>query len=230
MDQQTILVVDDEADILELVSFHLKRDGYDVVTAATGEEAIAIAREEPPDAILLDLMLPGVNGLDVCRVLKGDDDTASIPIVFLTARGEESDVVKGLELGGDDYITKPFSHRVVVARLRAVLRRAAGGGPGPQEEIVVEDVVIHPGRHEVVVAGQPVSLTQAEFSTLHHLARRPGWVSTRQQIVEAVHGRGYVVTDRSVDVMIVGLRKKLGEHGSMIETVRGVGYRLKGSG
>ncbi len=226
MANELILVVDDEEDILELVSYNLSRHGYKVDTLTTGEEALEIARKDPPDLIVLDLMLPGVDGLDVCRVLKNDKKTAHIPIVMLTAKGEEADVVTGLELGADDYITKPFSPRVLLARVRAVLRR----GMVPDDDAVplrVHELVIDPGRHEVTVNGKRVTLTYTEFRLLHFLARRPGWVFTRNQIIDAVHGSDYPVTDRSVDVQVAGLRKKLGDHGAYIETVRGVGYRFK---
>jgi two-component system alkaline phosphatase synthesis response regulator PhoP len=224
---ETILMVDDEEDIVELVAFNLKRERYAVVTATTGEEAMRLAREQRPHLIVLDLMLPGVDGLEVTRHLKADPGTRHIPIVMLTAKGEEADIVAGLELGADDYITKPFSPRVLVARVKAVLRRKT---KAPAEETGVvrtRDLVIHPGRREVLVDGEPVLLTFTEFGILAYLGRRPGWVFTRSQIVDAVRGEDYNVTDRSVDVQIAGLRKKLGHAGRYVETVRGVGYRFK---
>jgi two-component system phosphate regulon response regulator PhoB len=227
MPKERILVVDDERDILELVEYNLNKDGYQVSCVTTGEDALKAARGEVPDLIVLDLMLPGLDGLEVCRILKGDPKTSGIPIVMLTAKGEEADVVTGLELGADDYITKPFSPRILLARIRAVLRRKS---QKPKEEtsvIRVHDLVIHPGRHEVLIQGKPVELTLTEFRVLHYLARNPGWVFTRYQIVDAVRGSDYPVTDRSVDVQIVGLRRKLGPCGKYIETVRGVGYRFK---
>jgi two-component system alkaline phosphatase synthesis response regulator PhoP len=228
MAKQKILVVDDEEDILELLKFNLTREGYDVSSASTGEEALSVARaERSPDLILLDLMLPGIDGLDVARRLKGDPPTKKIPIIMLTAKGEESDIVTGLELGADDYITKPFSRKVLVARLRAVLRRKDEQPPDEKSLFRRHDLMIHPGRHEVLVNGKPVQLTMTEFGILSFLARRPGWVFTRSQIVDAVKGEDYFVTDRSVDVQIVGLRKKLGSASKWIETVRGVGYRFK---
>ena len=174
-------------------------------------------------------MLPGVDGFEVCNTLKRDPRTANVPVIMLTARGEEPDVVAGLELGADDYITKPFSPRVMLARVRAVLRRRT---KAPAEEAAVirlKDLAVHPGRHEVVVKGKRVDLTSTEFRILHLLARRPGWVFTRQQIIDAARGDEYPVTDRSVDVHIVGLRKKLGSLGERIDTVRGVGYRYQES-
>jgi two-component system alkaline phosphatase synthesis response regulator PhoP len=227
MAKQKILVVDDEEDILELLTFNLTKEGYDVSSASTGEEALSVARTESPDLILLDLMLPGMDGLEVARRIKGEPSTKNIPIVMLTAKGEESDIVTGMELGADDYITKPFSRKVLVARLRAVLRRKEEQPPDERSIFKRHDLVIHPGRHEVLVSGKEVQLTMTEFGILSFLARRPGWVFTRSQIVDAVKGEDYFVTDRSVDVQIVGLRKKLGSASRWIETVRGVGYRFK---
>jgi len=225
--QQTILVVDDEEDILELLEYNLTKDGFRVVRVSSGEAALDAAREGKPDLVVLDLMLPGLSGLEVCKGLKKDSLTAGVPIIMLTAKGEEADVVLGLELGADDYITKPFSPRVLVARVRAVLRRQKDVAGREDEPISIREIEIHPGRHEVNVAGKSVQLTYTEFRILYLLARRPGWVFTRYQIVEAVRGENYAVTDRAVDVQIVGLRKKLGGFGKYIETVRGVGYRFK---
>jgi two-component system phosphate regulon response regulator PhoB len=222
-----ILVVDDEEDILELVSYNLAKAGYRVTAVASGEEAIKSARSKSPDLVLLDLMLPGVDGLEVCNTLKRDPRTANIPIVMLTARGEEADIVSGLELGADDYVTKPFSPRVLLARIRAVLRRNTKAPAEEQAVIKLKDLVIHPGRHEVTARGKRIDLTSTEFRILHLLARRPGWVFTRQQIIDAARGEDYAVTDRSVDVHISGLRKKLGSLGEQVETVHGVGYRFK---
>ena len=227
MPREHILIVDDEEDILELVRYNLVRGGFDVTTVTTGEEAIKKAKSSIPDLVLLDLMLPGVDGLEVCNILKREAKTAHVPIVMLTAKGEEADIVVGLELGADDYITKPFSPRVLVARVKAVLRRKTKTPSDTTTVIKRKDLVIHPGRREVVVKGKTVSLTSTEFHILHYLARRPGWVFTRQQIIDAARGDEYPVTDRSVDVHIVGLRKKLGPLGTYIETVRGVGYRFK---
>jgi two-component system phosphate regulon response regulator PhoB len=227
MAKEHILVVDDEEDILELVRYNLVKEGYRVTTVASGEEALKSARSAQSDIILLDLMLPGVDGLEVCRLLKHDPKTQHIPIIMLSAKGEEADIVTGLELGAADYITKPFSPRVLVARLRAVLRRRATETASESAPLTIHELVIHPGRHEVLVLNQPVDLTVTEFRLLHMLARRPGWVFTRTQIVNGVHGDDYPVSDRSVDVQVVGLRKKLGVCGDYIETVRGVGYRFK---
>lgn len=229
MGKEHILVIEDEEDILAVVHYNLSRQGYRVSCAANGEEGLRSARLLRPDLILLDLMLPGMDGLSVCRELKRDAATEGVPVVMLTARGEESDIVTGLELGADDYLTKPFSPKVLIARLRAVLRRheretAPVEGEAP---LLLDGLTIHPGRNELLVDGVPVELTFTEFRVLYFLASRPGWVFTRYQIVNAVRGDDYAVTDRAVDVQIVGLRKKLGPRGARIETVRGVGYRFR---
>jgi two-component system phosphate regulon response regulator PhoB len=181
-----------------------------------------------PHLIILDLMLPGIDGLEVARRLKKDQGTEDIPIIMLTAKGEEADIVTGLELGADDYVTKPFSPRVLTARVKTVLRRKMEGpSPAIETPLKMGELEIHPGRHEVLVQGKPISLTFTEFAILKCLAQRPGWVFTRYQIVDAVHGQEYNVTERSVDVQVAGLRKKLGPYGNCIETVRGVGYRFR---
>jgi len=233
MVKRSVLVVEDEEDIRELVSYTLLKEGYQVTSVASGEEALAIATAQPPDLILLDLMLPGVDGLTVCQRLRGNPASAGVAIVMLTAKGEEPDIVTGLNVGANDYITKPFSRNVLTARVRAVLRniapRAEAGPPSPDSEAVIKvrNMVIHPGRHAVLVDGQPVDLSATEFRVLLVLARRPGWVFTREQILDAVHGDNYAITNRAVDVQILGLRRRLGTAGEAIETVRGVGYRLK---
>ena len=227
MPKERILVVDDEEDILELVRFNLAKDGYQVKAVASGEDGLREARASQPDLIVLDLMLPGLDGLEVCKNLKGDPKTKDIPVVMLTATGTEADVVTGLELGADDYVVKPFSPRVLIARVKAVLRRKKAHEHTEAEVVKIHEIVIHPGRHEVLADGNAIDLTFTEFRVLHFLASRPGWVFTRYQIVDAVRGGDHPVTDRSVDVQIVALRKKLGEYGKYIETVRGVGYRFK---
>lgn len=233
MIEQLVLIVEDEEDIRELVSYNLQQAGYQVAGVATGEAALAVVDSRRPDLVLLDLMLPGVDGLTVCKKLKDKPQTASIPIIMLTAKGEESDIVKGLNLGADDYVTKPFSPKVLIARVQAVLRRTRDAldeiaEDGDQDKsITVRDLTILLGRHEVLVSGKPVELTSTEFRVLSLLAGKPGWVFTRQQILDGVHGDNYAITDRAVDVQVVGLRKKLGTAGKYIETVRGVGYRFK---
>ncbi|HPA57659.1 MAG TPA: response regulator transcription factor [bacterium] len=227
MSRERILLVDDEEDILNLVKYNLERDGYKVETVTTGEAAVRAARENVPDLILLDLMLPGMDGFDVCRILKNDKNVMKTPIVMLTAKGEDSDIVAGLELGADDYITKPFSPRVLIARVKAVLRRDSKVKEGKSPLIKVDEMEIDTVRHRVAVSGESIDLTATEFDILVYLARRPGWVFTRSQIINGVKGDDYPVTDRSVDVQILNLRKKLGDAGVNIETVRGVGYRFK---
>jgi two-component system, OmpR family, alkaline phosphatase synthesis response regulator PhoP len=231
MAKESVLVVDDEREILELVKYNLAKDGYAVSCVSSGEDALAATRTKMPDIIILDLMLPGVDGLEVCRRLKSDPKTANIPIVMLTAKGGEADIVAGLELGAADYVTKPFSPRVLLARVKAVLRHGAGQSGDDAATVRIKDLVIHPGRHQVFVKDTPVELTATEFRILLFLAKRPGWVFTRQQIVDAAQGddvylNDRFVTDRSVDVHIVSLRRKLGCVSAYIETVRGVGYRL----
>ena len=227
MPNETVLVVEDEEDILELVRFNLSKEGYQVLCASSGEEGLKSARNKRPDLVLLDLMLPGMDGLSVCKQLKNDEKTHHIPVVMLTAKGEDADIVSGLELGADDYVTKPFSPRVLIARVRTIFRRKSVEPTKSTDVIQIHGLTIHPGRHEVVIDGSVVDLTVTEFGVLHFLARKPGWVFTRYQIVNAVKGEDYAVTDRSVDVQIVGLRRKLGDKGNLIETVRGVGYRFK---
>ncbi len=227
MAKEKILVVEDDTDIQELITYNLKKEGFQVKGVISGEEALASIEESIPNIVVLDLMLPGVDGLEVCRQLKRDPKTQEISIIMLTAKGEETDIVTGLELGADDYITKPFSPRVLLARLRAVMRRKTVNKTDEQSTLRIHDLIIHPGRHEVLVNERRVDLTPTEFRLLHLLARRPGWVYTRYQIVNALHGEDYPVTDRSVDVQCAGLRKKMGKAGKYIETVRGVGYRFQ---
>jgi len=227
MAKERILVVDDEEDILELVRFHLAREGYQLTLAATGEEALKKAKLETFDLVVLDLMLPGMDGLEVAKALKADARTKGVPVVMLTAKSEDADVVTGLEIGADDYIAKPFSPRVLTARVKAVLRRRSKAALDDTKIITIHELEIHPGRRAVLAGGKALELTYTEFQLLTVLARRPGWVFTRSQIVDSVRGSDYPVTDRSVDVQVVGLRKKLGAYGKYIETVRGVGYRFK---
>ena len=226
MPKETILIVDDEEDIRELLQFNLVKEGYDVILADTGERALELARNKNPHLIVLDLMLPGIDGLSVCKKLKNEPKTASIPIVMLTAKGEESDIVTGLEIGADDYVTKPFSPKVLIARIRKLLRNTILHAE-EKAAIKIHELSIDTARYEVLVKNKKVELTYTEFNILLALVRRPGLVLTRYQIVDAVRGSDYPVTDRAVDVQIVSLRKKLGSCGKYIETIRGVGYRFK---
>jgi two-component system phosphate regulon response regulator PhoB len=227
MSRQRILAVDDEEDILELVEYNLNREGYEVLRAATGEDALETALGELPDLILLDLMLPGINGLDLTKRLKADSRTEQTPIIMLTVKNSDLDIALGLELGADDYITKPFSPRVLTARVKAVLRRRAAPAPDREEVIKINDLVVRPGQHEISVEGHPVDLTATEFRLLHLLVSKRGWVFTRNQIIDAVRGTECAVTDRSVDAHVTTLRKKLGPCRKLIETVRGAGYRFR---
>jgi two-component system phosphate regulon response regulator PhoB len=225
--KENILVVDDEKDILELIDYNLSKNGYRVKTSTSGEDALELVKWNDYDLIILDLMLPGVDGLDLCKMIKADKQKAHIPIVMVTAKAEEADRVAGLEIGADHYVTKPFSPRELLAIVKATLRRKPV--KAEEEKPVIErgDLIIHTGRHEVTVNGKPVELTHLEFQILLTLAKKPGWVMTRYQIVDAARGDGVTVTDRSVDVHIVSLRKKLGSETEYIETVRGVGYKFK---
>lgn len=230
MSKETVFIVEDEEDIRELISYNLMKNGYDVKEYGDGESFIADLDNIEQGCILLDLMLPGIDGLEVCRKVKRIERLEKTPLIMVTARGEEADIVTGLELGADDYIVKPFSPRVLVARIRSVLRRAAEVTKietMKTDNIKVANVEIIPGRHEVFIEGEFLKLTASEFKALHFLMSHPGWVFTRNQIVEDVHGYDYPVTDRSIDVLIAGLRKKMGEAGNLIETVRGIGYRFK---
>jgi two-component system phosphate regulon response regulator PhoB len=228
--KQNILVVEDDEDILELILFNLKKEGAVVRAADSGEKALTMARTDPPDLILLDIMLPGLDGIEVCRQLKSEKTTRHIPVIMVTAKGEETDIVTGLEMGADDYMTKPFRPKELVARIRAVLRRTPRAAAAEDTRVVrIGDIEIHPGRREVRVKGKPVDLTYTEFEVLRFLSQRPGWVFTRYQLVDGIRGDNYPVTDRAVDVQIVGLRRKLGKAGDCVETVRGVGYRFKDS-
>jgi two-component system phosphate regulon response regulator PhoB len=232
MGKANILIVEDDEDIQQLVSYNLVKNGFHVTCAGTGEDGLLKLQAGGIDCILLDLMLPGISGLEVCRAIKKNDSCVDIPILILTAKGEEDDVVSGLECGADDYVTKPFSPKVLIARVKALLRRraeqSADAPPAEKmEKIIIRGLEIHPGRHEVMLDGNPLQLTMTEYGVLLLLAGKPGWVYTRQQIIDAVRGYDFLITPRAIDVQIFGLRKKMGEAGASIETVRGVGYRFK---
>ena len=226
MARENILIVEDEEDIAELLEYNLQRLDYVPTSVGTGEDGLQAARDSRPDLVLLDLMLPGLSGLDVCRRLKADPVTATIPIIMLTAKGEEEDIIAGFDAGADDYVTKPFRPKVLLARVKAVLRRGAAERRSEDDPIERGILHIHPGRFEVAVKGAPVELTRTEFRILSFLASRPGWVFTRGQIVKAVHGDDYPVTGRAVDVQVAALRRKLGAGGRMVQTVRGIGYKM----
>ena len=230
MNRETILLVEDEHDIQELLKFHLEREHIAVETADTGEDALqALKSKGGISLVLLDLMLPGINGLEVCRQLKAQPETRDIPIIMLTAKDNEADIVSGLEMGAADYVTKPFSPRVLIARIHAVLRRPVPAFPDTENSPVIKTgpLTIDPARHKVLVKDKDVPLTYTEFRILSLLAGNPGYAFTRHQIVDQVRGESYAVTERIVDVQMVSLRKKLGKLGDWIETVRGVGYRFK---
>jgi len=222
-----VLVVEDDDSLRHLIFDSLDREGFALSLAATGEEALALAQDETPDVILLDLMLPGIDGFEVCRRLRAEPMLRDISVLILTALDGESDVVAGLEVGADDYLTKPFSPRILVARIRAALRRRSPlQSAGKPSSLTVAGIALDRDRHEVLFEDQRIDLTVTEFEILWLLASDPGRVFTRARIVEATRGVDSGVTERSVDVRLVGLRRKLGPAAGCIETVRGVGYRL----
>ncbi|MBL7004433.1 MAG: response regulator [Gammaproteobacteria bacterium] len=222
----TILVIEDEDDLRDIILYNLKNESYNTLDTDSGELGLKLAKEHLPDLILLDLMLPKINGLDVCKQLKTDKSTQHIPIIMVSAKGEESDIIIGLELGAEDYVPKPFSPRVLLARIRAVLRRSFS--PSKEQALInIDGLSIDVRKHSIHVDGQEISLTKSEFSILQFLVNNRGWVFTRFQIVNAIRGERYVVTERAVDVQVVGLRKKINPYGDLIETVRGIGYKFK---
>lgn len=228
MSKEKILIVDDERDIMELIKYHLEREGFNAIYSYNGEDALQRARRESPDLVILDLMLPGLDGLEVCRLLKRGSETRHIPIIMLTAKTGETDIVVGLELGADDYVTKPFSPRELIARVNAVLRRAAQT-EDVKENIIFGNLVIRPANYQVTWNGTPLDLTTTEFNLLFFLVQRQGMVMTRQQILDGVLGDDAFVTERTVDVHIRRLRKKLGEAFPYIITKRGIGYMFQGN-
>src|SRR3954466_7814724 len=225
MSHATVLVIDDEKDLLELVRYNLEKEHLDVITASDGREGLEIGLKHKPDLVLLDLMMPGMTGLEVCKQLRGDARTSRVPIIMLTAKAAETDKIVGLEMGADDYITKPFSVRELIARVRAVLRRS---GPAAEAAEVIRrgDLAIDTAKHEVNYAGQRVLLTATEFRILEFLATRPGRVLSRDDIIDGALGRDASVFNRTIDVHMTALRRKLGPAGGgRIETVRGFGYK-----
>jgi len=226
MSKGRILVIDDEKDLIELIRYNLEKEGFLVNGALDGEKGLEIAFQERPDVIIIDLMLPGMDGLEVCRTLRADPRTARIPAIMLTAKSTESDRILGLELGADDYVTKPFSPRELTARIKAMLRRTSMPQT-PPDMIQFGGLIIDLGRREVSCEGVHIPLTATEFRLLQYLADNPGRVYSRDQLIDHALGREISVVDRTIDVHITGLRKKLGHCGEWIETVRGFGYRFK---
>ncbi len=231
MNDACILVVEDEVEIAELIEFHAKRDGFRTRVVHSGKTALESLAREIPDVVVLDLMLPDVDGLEVLRRVRRTEATAHVPVLIVSAKGDESDVVAGIELGADDYVTKPFSPRILMARLKNAIRRQHADYEPNQNEperyvLCGGELVIDPARHVVTLCGKDVDLTLTEFGIIQYLAARPGFVRTREQIISAVHGRATVLSSRTVDVHVTALRRKLEALGTRIETVRGVGYRF----
>src|SRR5688572_18368683 len=223
---KTVLVIDDEPELVKLLDFNLTKAGYLVLTARDGEAGLAAARRHSPDVVVLDVMMPGLDGLEVCKRLRSETSTAGVPILMLTAKAEEADRVLGLELGADDYLTKPFGLRELQARVKALLRRSEAQGASP-EVVRAGKLVIDASRRTVTASGKDVALTATEFNLLRALAERRGRVISREDLISLARGEDVAVVDRTVDVHVAALRRKLGRHGDMIETVRGVGYRMK---
>jgi two-component system phosphate regulon response regulator PhoB len=226
MSKGSILVIDDEKDLIELVRYNLEKEGYSVIAASDGPSGLEVVKRHRPELVILDLMMPGMDGLQVCQQLRSDPRTARTPVIMLTAKATEADRVVGLELGADDYITKPFSPREVVARVKAVLRRSAAGAEAPQM-IRSGELSIDVNGHEVTYGGARVALTATEFRILQFLAARPGRVFSRDEIIDAALDSDTAVFDRTVDVHVTAIRKKLGAGSEMIETVRGFGYKFR---
>ncbi len=230
MSKVKIVIIEDEPDIIEVMSYNLKREGFLVSSSRRGDEGLSLVRKQSPALVLLDLMLPGTDGLSVCQQLKADPMTREIPIIMVSAKGEESDVVIGLGLGADDYIAKPFSPRELLARVKAVLRRSLLQQDQQKEQqksrLQIDELTIDALRHEVAISGEPIKLTVTEFKLLYQLAAQPGRAFSREQLLNRVIGDGVVVVDRNIDVHVRSVRKKLGDYSRMIETIRGVGYRF----
>ncbi|MYA06989.1 MAG: response regulator [Holophagales bacterium] len=230
MSATKVVVIEDESDILELIEYNLRREGFEVATATSGRSGLSVIGREKPDIVLLDLLLPGLDGLDVCRRLRAVESTRDLPVIMVTARGEESDVVLGLGVGADDYIHKPFSPRELIARVRAVLRRGPIRDSDPDRTIVRGPLAINPVRHRIKVDGRRVEFTPTEFRLLHFLASHPGRVFTRGQLLDRAIGDRAVVIDRNIDVHVRAVRRKLGAHRGLIRTVRGIGYCFRDEG
>jgi two-component system alkaline phosphatase synthesis response regulator PhoP len=225
MPHTRIAVIEDESDILEVMAYNLKRENFEVISSLRGDEGLRLVQSQLPSLVILDLMLPGMSGLDVCRELKASSLTRNIPVIMVSAKGEESDVVRGFNLGADDYVPKPFGARELIARVKAVLRRASA--ESNSQHINVLGLSIDIARHEATVDNQPLRLTATEFRILKQLALYPGRAFTREQLLDKALGEGSFVVDRNIDVHIRALRKKLGAHCYLIETVRSIGYRFR---
>ncbi len=225
MKKTKIAVIEDEADILEVIDYNLSKEGFDVCSALNGEEGLALVKNEGPDLVLLDLMLPGLDGIEICRTLKTDYSTRSIPIIMVTAKGEESDIVLGLGMGADDYVVKPFRPRELTARIRSVLRRGNFIEKG-EGVVSIDELAIDINRHEVKLEGKIIVLTAMEFKLLHVLASNPGRVFTRENLLNHVSSDDTFIIDRNIDVHIRSIRKKLDKHRELIETIHRVGYRF----
>ena len=225
MKKTKIAVIEDEVDILEVINYNLSKEGFDVCSALDGEEGLALIKKEVPDLVLLDLMLPGLDGIEICRTLKADHSTRSIPIIMVTAKGEESDIVLGLGMGADDYVVKPFRPRELMARIRSVLRRGDFIEEG-EAVVSIDELVIDINRHEVKLEGKIIVLTAMEFKLLHVLASNPGRVFTRENLLNHVSSDDTFIIDRNIDVHIRSIRKKLDKHRELIETIHRVGYRF----
>ena len=226
MKKPKIVVIEDEVDILEVINYNLSKEGFDVCSALDGEEGLALIKKEVPDLVLLDLMLPGLDGIEICRKLKTDYSTRSIPIIMVTAKGEESDIVLGLGMGADDYMVKPFRPRELMARIRSVLRRGEFIEVG-EGVVSIDELVIDINRHEVKLEGKIIVLTAMEFKLLHFLASHPGQVFTRENLLNHVSSDDTFIIDRNIDVHIRSIRKKLNKHRELIETIHRVGYRFR---
>ena len=225
MSNEKILVVDDEQDIVKLIRYHLEKNGYKAFFAYNGDDALLLVKREKPELVILDLMLPGINGIEICKKIKADNELAAIAIVMLTAKGEEADITLGLKLGADDYITKPFSPKELMARIHAVLRRVNTAST-TKEYIEIDSLTIDKHKHEVAIQNEIIPLTLSEFKLLHKLAGNPGRVFTRDQLLDAVSGTEICVIDRTIDVHIASLRKKLKGFANRIITIRGIGYKF----
>jgi len=226
MATETIIVIEDEQDILDLLVYNLEREGYRVITASRGDQGLVLIQQNSPDLVVLDLMLPGLDGLSICQQVKANSATSSIPIIMLSAKVEDSDIVIGLGLGADDYVTKPFSPRELVARVKVALRKVTVVVPEEPLRLVYEELIIDFTKHEISVSDKKVMLTPTEFKLLQVLASNPGKAFTREEILSNVFGYEVVLVDRNIDVHIRSIRKKLGSAADMIETIRGIGYRF----